>query len=176
MKFKHLANIALPVLCSISFFTSQAQTDQTNHPFSWMQTSDSWFKPTTYTYKYETDEFTPKGKLTAAHGPACTNDCRESTATDACTESLLKEKCGEVELPNARIPAGYSGVEYVTFEVQKNGKVNGYQIVKQPVLCPPCIQAAVNLVASLGEWYPAMQDGIAVKSRVVVPVYFKKGQ
>ena len=86
---------------------------------------------------------------------------------------MFKEKCGNVALPDVRIPAGYSGVEYVTFEVQKNGKVNGCQIVKQTVLCPPCFQTAVNLVASQGEWFPAISDGITVKSRVVVPVYFK---
>ena len=87
----------------------------------------------------------------------------------------MKEKLREVELPNFAFPRGYSGVEYVTFDVQRNGRVNGYQVVKQPVLCPPCIQTAVNLVASLGEWYPAIQDGIGVKSRVVVPVHFKTG-
>jgi hypothetical protein len=87
----------------------------------------------------------------------------------------MKEKFREKEVPNYAFPTGYSGVEYVTFEVQTNGKVNGYQVVKQPVLCRPCVQTAVNLVASLDEWHPAIQDGIFVKSMVVVPVYFKMG-
>lgn len=85
----------------------------------------------------------------------------------------MKEKLNKVELSGFRLPAGYSGVEYVTFDVQSNGKTSGFQVVKQDVLCKPCIQEAVNLVADLGEWYPAVQDGIYVKSTVVVPVFFK---
>ena len=86
---------------------------------------------------------------------------------------LVKEKLGKVELPNVRIPAGYSKVEYVTFEVQANGRIINYQVVRQSVVCPPCIQKAVDMVASLGEWFPAKEDGISVKSTVVVPVFFK---
>ncbi len=171
MKFKHFANIVLPIFLFGFFTTTYAQTNQ---PFSWKETTDPWYMPKDYTYKLLPDEFLPKGTTNIGHGPAFTNDCRESTAPDACTGSLIKEKLGAVKLPSGlRIPAGYSGAEYVTFEVQKNGKVYGYQVVKQAVKCPPCIQTAVNEVASLGEWYPATQEGITVKSTVVVPVYFK---
>ena len=132
--------------------------------------------PQDYTFDYLPDEFVAKGKNASGHGPVCTHDCTESTDPGACTEQLLNGKLRDVELPDFPIPSGYSGVEYVTFEVQKNGQVNSYQVVKQAVLCPPCIQTAVNQVASLGEWHPAMQDGIFVKSKVVVPVYFQTGK
>ena len=109
-----------------------------------------------------------------SRGPVCSNDCNDSTAPAVCTENLMKEEFKEVGMPGVVFPRGYSGVEYVTFEVQNNGKVFGYQVVKQSVICPPCVQAAVNLVSSLGEWYPAVQAGVFVKSTVVVPVYFRK--
>jgi hypothetical protein len=172
MKFKHFANLALILLLCGFFATVQAQ----NHPFSWKTTSDSWYMPEAYTFKYEGDEFTAKGKSTPGHGPVFSNDCKEATDPDACTGNLIKEKLRDVELPNYTFPNGYSGVEYVTFEVQTNGNVNNYQVVKQSVLCKPCIQIAVNKVAELGEWHPAIQEGIFVKSTVVVPVYFKTGK
>ncbi len=173
MKFKHFANLVLPIFFCGMLATAHTQTVKTNQPFSWMETSDSWYMPQAYVFKYASGELTTKGRISVDHGPACTYDCKESTSPDACTESLMNEKLGEVELPGIRIPAGYSGVEYVTFEVQNNGNIYGYQVVKQPVICPPCIQTAVNLVAGLGEWHPAADDGVFVKSRVVVPVYFK---
>lgn len=169
----------LLLLCCGFFTTSNAQAPTPNSPFSWKETTDKWYQSKTFAYKFIEDDFTAKGgssgsKAKSNHGPVCTNDCKESTAPDACTETLISEKLKDVELPGFSLPRGYSGVEYVTFEVQKNGKVNSYQVVKQTVLCKPCIQKAVNLVASMGEWHPAVDDGIYVKSTVVVPVYFKK--
>ncbi len=171
MKFKHFAGLALVIFICGSFATVQAQS----HPFSWKTTSDPWYMSETYTFKFAGDEFTAKGASRSGHGPVCTNGCLETTRPDACTENLIKTQLTDIELPNYAFPAGYSGVEYVTFEVQTNGKVNTYQVVKQSVLCKPCIQTAVNKVAELGEWHPAIQDGIFVKSTVVVPVHFKTG-
>jgi hypothetical protein len=177
MNFKQFAWGILPILLFGCFATAQAQTDNKNYPFTWKETTDDWFKTKTYKYKYQ-DDLTAKGspavsKTKPSRGPVCTNECKETTAPDACTESLLKDKLKDVQLPGFKLPQGYSGVEYVTFEVQHNGRVNGFQVVKQPVQCKPCIQKAVNLVASSGEWHPAIQDGLFVKSTVVVPVYFK---
>lgn len=155
-------------------FLASAQTQTSkNYPFSWKETTDNWFKPKTYAFKYATTELTAKGSSKTSRGPVCTNDCLESTAPGSCTENLISEKLKDVELPGFKLPSGYSGVEYVTFEVLANGNVGSFQVVKQPVLCKPCIQKAVNLVAELGDWNPAVQDGIFVKSTVVVPVYFK---
>lgn len=181
MNLLQMSRLALPILF-LGFFTSaQAQTGRTNHPFSWKETTDKWYMSNAYAFKYLPTDFTAKGgtgqatsKATTGHGPVCSTACYETTAPGACTETLMREKFSEVEPTGFKLPKGYSGVEYVTFEVQSNGKVYGYQVVKQPVLCPPCIQTAVNLVASLDEWHPAIQDGITVKSIVVVPVYFKR--
>jgi hypothetical protein len=173
MKSKNLGKLALAlVLCGFTLYL-QAQTNQ---PFSWKVTTDPWYMSQDYSFEYLPNEFTAKGKTTSGHGPVCSFPCKESTNPDACTEQLMNENLREVELPSFKLPSGYSGVEYVTFEVQTNSEVSNYQVVKQSVICPPCIQKAVNLVASLGEWYPAMQDGIFVKSKVVVPVYFKTNQ
>lgn len=169
MKIGQSAKIALPVLLCVFFATGYAQ----NYPFTWKITSDPWFMPKSYAFKTTSNEFTTKGNPTSVHGPVCTHACRETTEPDACTSNLIREKCREVVLPDVAFPDGYSGVEYVTFVVRTNGHVGTYQVVKQPVLCKPCIQAAVNLVATLGEWHPAIEDGIFVESTVVVPVYFK---
>ncbi|MCU0347648.1 MAG: energy transducer TonB [Saprospiraceae bacterium] len=173
MNLLRFSGLALTFFFCAFLSTANAQTSK-NYPFSWKETADNWYMPKSYTFKYA-DGLTAKGSSSSKpnRGPVCTNDCKETTAPDACTESLLSEKCKDVELPGFPLPQGYSGVEYVTFEVQHNGKVNGYQVVKQAVSCKPCIQKAVNLVASSGEWFPAIQDGITVKSTVVVPVFFK---
>jgi hypothetical protein len=181
MNLLQLSRLALPILFLGLFASAQAQKGRTNHPFSWKETTDPWYKSPAYSFKYLPTDFTAKGGTAAAttkaksgHGPVCSTACYQTTAPGACTEALMQEKLKDVELPNFTFPKGYSGVEYVTFEVQTNGQVNGYQVVKQPVLCPPCIQKAVNLVAEMDEWHPAIQDGITVKSIVVVPVYFKR--
>ncbi len=176
-----MSRLALPIFFFGFLTLAHAQTGKTNHPFSWKETADQWYKSPAYSFKYLPTDFTAKGGTAAAttkaatgHGPVCSTACNETTAPGACTETLIAEKLKDVELPGFNLPRGYSGVEYVTFEVQTNGKVNGYQVVKQSVLCPPCIQKAVNLVAELGDWHPAIQDGVTAKSIVVVPVYFKK--
>ena len=179
------ARLALPILLFGGILTTaQAQSDKTNFPFSWKETTDKWYMPKSYTFKYSPVDLsgtTPKGqapkgqstsKAKTGHGPVCSDECNETTSPGSCTEELLNEKLRDVKISGFTYPRGYSGVEYVTFEVQTNGKVNNYQVVKQPVLCKPCIQKAVNLVASAGDWHPAIEDGIVVKSTVVVPVYF----
>lgn len=173
MNLQHFSRPVLAILFCSLFSTAFAQTSK-NHPFTWKETTDGWYKPKSFTFKYA-DGLTAKGlsKTKPSRGPVCSNDCKESTAPDACTGSLVSEKLKDIELPGFRLPAGYSGVEYVTFDVQNSGKINSYQVVKQSVQCKPCIQKAVNLVAELGEWHPAVEDGIFVKSTVVVPVYFK---
>ena len=177
MNFSPFARILLPLLLTGCLATAKAQTEPRNYPFSWKETTDNWYNATSYKYKYLTedviDESASASQSKPNRGPVCTNECLETTAPETCTESLLKEKLKDTSLKGSSLPRGYSGVEYITFDVQHNGKVNGYQVVKQPVLCKPCIQKAVNLVASLGEWHPAVQDGIFVGSTVVVPVYFK---
>lgn len=173
MKRMKMVKFALFFLLGGCVTLTQAQSSQTNHPFSWKVTTDSRFMPESYSYQFEEDEFAAKGKTIPGRGPVFSNDCKEATDADACTGNFIRANLTEVELPNYTFPVGYSGVEYVTFEVQNSGKVNNYQVVKQAVLCKPCIQKAVNLVASLGEWHPAIQNGLFVRSTVVVPVYFK---
>ncbi len=181
MNLQSFSRLALLFLFLGVFASAQAQTGKTNHPFSWKETTDPWYKSPAYAFKYLPTDFTAKGgtaaptsKAKTGHGPVCSNECSGSTNPGACTEVLMQEKLKDVELPNYTYPRGYSGVEYITFEVQTNGKVNGYQVVKQSVLCPPCIQKAVNLVAEMDDWRPAIQDGVTVKSIVTVPVYFKQ--
>jgi hypothetical protein len=173
MNLLRFSGLALTLIFIGFLSTANAQSSK-NYPFSWKETTDAWYKAKSYTFRYA-DDLTAKGtsKSKPSRGPVCTNDCLESTSPGSCTESLVNDKLKDVELPGFKLPAGYSGVEYVTFEVQTSGKVNNYQVVKQNVLCKPCIQKAVNLVAEMGEWHPAVQDGIFVKSTVVVPVHFK---
>ncbi|MBI1228013.1 MAG: hypothetical protein GC192_22465 [Bacteroidetes bacterium] len=176
MNLQHVFRIALLLPLFGFFFTANAQSTSRNYPFSWKETTDKWYQSKAFAYKFDTDGLTEKGgsSTRASHGPVCTNDCKESTAPDVCTATLVSEKLKDVELPGFSLPRGYSGVEYVTFDIQKNGKVGNYQVVKQAVLCKPCIQKAVNLVAELGEWFPADKEGNYAKSTVVVPVYFKR--
>ncbi|MCC6727254.1 MAG: hypothetical protein IT258_22305 [Saprospiraceae bacterium] len=173
MNLLRFSGPALTFLFCVFLSVTNAQTSK-NHPFSWKETSDDWYTPKAYVFKYA-DGQTGKGgtKTKPSRGPVCSNDCKQATVPDACTRDLLNDNLRNIELPGFKLPSGYSRVEYVTFEVQTNGKVNGYQVVKQNVQCKPCIQKAVNLVAELGEWHPAVQDGIFVKSTVVVPVFFK---
>ena len=63
------------------------------------------------------------------------------------------------------------GTVRVLFRVQPNGNLTDIQVVKsQGTLLD---QAAVKVVATMPDWYPAHRSGVAVSSLVELPITFR---
>jgi protein TonB len=69
--------------------------------------------------------------------------------------------------------AGIEGVVHVGFIVGKGGVISDVEIVKG--LSPECDAEAIRVVKLMPPWRPAIQGGVAVRSRFVLPLRFKLG-
>jgi protein TonB len=69
--------------------------------------------------------------------------------------------------------AGLEGVVHVSFIVGKNGLITDIEIVKG--LSPECDAEALTVVRMMPRWRPAHQNGVPVRSRLVLPLRFKLG-
>lgn len=101
--------------------------------------------------------------------------------TKACLNHKGPKKCSEEESlafikENIEVPKGAKeSLEQVIFIVQKDGSI---QNVKYAVSgndkCKGCQQAAVDVIAKMDEWQPAMLDGKPVAVQMTLPVRFKR--
>jgi protein TonB len=77
---------------------------------------------------------------------------------------------------NLRYPAsarrmGIEGQVFVSFVIDKEGKISDIQVVKG--ISADCDKEAVRVVSSMPNWKPGKQNGRPVKSRFVLPIRFK---
>ncbi len=182
MNFTNFLKLAMLIVFCGCFATANAQVDknkpvqdktsisqQDNSAYTWRETTDTWYSPKAYSYKYSTGATSTDPN---DRGPIYSEACKDSSNPGQCTENYFKAKFLNVNQPGMTFPKGYSGVEYVSFDVDESGKISSYQVLKQPVVCESCSQEAVNRISSLSVWQPAIQSGKPSNSTVVVPVYF----
>ena len=62
------------------------------------------------------------------------------------------------------------GKVFVEFLVDIDGKVKNVRVVRG--LCKSCDKEAMRLVRNMPTWTPGKQNGIVVKTRVVIPIKF----
>lgn len=77
---------------------------------------------------------------------------------------------------NLRYPAsarrmGIEGQVFVSFVIDKEGKISDVQVVKG--ISADCDKEAVRVVNLMPNWKPGKQNGRPVKSRFVLPIRFK---
>jgi protein TonB len=77
---------------------------------------------------------------------------------------------------NLKYPAsarrmGTEGSVFVSFVIDKEGKISDVQVVKG--ISADCDKEAVRVVTLMPHWKPGKQNGRAVKSRFVLPIKFK---
>ncbi|MCB0517678.1 MAG: hypothetical protein H6577_00685 [Lewinellaceae bacterium] len=193
MKSKHFV-FFLSIIFSIGFVISaQAQAEKPkdrtsgtsgimeNHSYAWIEASDRWNYQKEFIYLLDgpASTLTPKGgaedqEKFATRGPVLNRYCFGVENPAQCTREYIQSNLGNIYHPSIIYPVGYSGTEYVVFDLDANGRIaGGYHVVQQGTVCEPCSQAAVNAVAKLEkDWSPAIQNGNAAKSTVVVPVGF----
>ena len=59
--------------------------------------------------------------------------------------------------PKYAIENGIEGVVLVSFEINKEGKIQNVEVVNK--LCDPCAEAALKVVEKFGEWTPSKKRG-----------------
>jgi TonB family protein len=72
--------------------------------------------------------------------------------------------------PKRARKAGIEGTVYVSFVINKTGKIEDVQIVKG--FDTECDEEAMRVISELKTWTPAIERGKVVKSRYVLPLKF----
>jgi protein TonB len=65
------------------------------------------------------------------------------------------------------------GKVYVEFVVEKDGSLTNFKVFKS--VTPALDQEALRVAMLMPKWIPAMNEGLVVRSKVVVPMVFKLG-
>lgn len=67
-----------------------------------------------------------------------------------------------------------AGLEYVSFVLTKEGKIENISVLSKEKPCKGCADAAADIIASTeGKWYPAIKSDKPVTTKITVPVRFK---
>lgn len=84
---------------------------------------------------------------------------------------MMKFLQKNVKYPAAARRMGIEGSVFVSFVVDKEGKISDPQIVKG--ISADCDKEALRVVQLMPPWKPGKQNGRSVKSRFVLPIKFK---
>ena len=76
-----------------------------------------------------------------------------------------------LKYPEMAKQKGVEGKVYVEFVITKHGKVEGVSVLKG--IGSGCDKAATDLIKSMPEWMPGVQDNKAVNVKMVLPISFK---
>jgi TonB family protein len=106
--------------------------------------------------------------------PVFGEKCFDRTNTMECTNAAIQDYIfSAIEYPEEAMEKKQDGVYMVTFTLDKNGEVgNDFKVVAKEKPCDGCAQAAVNAVAEMPKWKPAMKNGKAVAIELTLPVRF----
>lgn len=86
-------------------------------------------------------------------------------------EAMYKYLQKNVKYPASARRMGVEGSVFVSFVVDREGKISDPQIVKG--ISADCDKEAIRVVSTMPPWKPGKQNGRAVKSRFVLPIKFK---
>lgn len=85
-------------------------------------------------------------------------------------EELFKYLGKSIKYPQMAADAGISGVVYVTFVVDKDGKVKDAKVLRG--IGGGCDEEAIRVVKAMPPWKPGKQRGKAVKVQYNLPIRF----
>lgn len=78
-----------------------------------------------------------------------------------------------IRYPEMAIQMGEQGKVYVEFIVEKDGSLTNFRIFTS--VSPSLDKESLRVAMLMPNWIPAMNDGVVVRSKVVVPMVFKLG-
>ena len=153
--------------------------------FDWIVEKEIWFDPMDFSFyvisdtrlKSDLNSFSSKTyKLNNVDRPPFYGDkCLKAEDSWECSKEKIAETIqANIDYPSKALRKNHDGREVVTFTINEYGKVEGkYKVLSKDKPCNECAQAAVDAVATLRNWYPAMKDGKFVKTEISVPVVFE---
>lgn len=87
------------------------------------------------------------------------------------TKALLDSIAKNLKYPPKAINSRTEGRVILQFVIDKQGKVTDVQVMRG--VTPELDQAAIDVVRSLPDWKPGMQDGKPVNVKYTMPIVFK---
>ncbi len=87
------------------------------------------------------------------------------------TKALLDSIAKNLKYPPKAIDSRTEGRVILQFVIDKQGKVTDVQVMRG--VTPELDQAAIDVVRSLPDWKPGMQDGKPVNVKYTMPIVFK---
>ena len=87
------------------------------------------------------------------------------------TKALLDSIATNLKYPQKAIDSQTEGRVILQFVIDKEGHVTDIQVLRG--VTPELDQAAIDVVSSLPDWKPGMQDGEAVNVKYTLPIVFK---
>jgi protein TonB len=78
-----------------------------------------------------------------------------------------------IRYPELAIQMLEQGKVYVEFIVEKDSSLTNFKVFKS--VTPALDQEALRVAMLMPKWIPAMNEGLVVRSKVVVPMVFKLG-
>lgn len=151
-----------------------------SYPYTWVEGTGLTTDPDDYTYTYA-DEPRPTKPRKMVYDvsqvdrpPLFGEGCLNKKSPYECSNTALQDYFAQnVDYPEAAERRGANGKEYVTFTVQADGSVaQDFEVVTREERCEGCAQAAVNAIAAMPKWTPAMKNGKPVAVKLVLPVRF----
>lgn len=112
--------------------------------------------------------------ITLNRPPVYGIDCLSAQYPVKCSSDKVTSFVEEnLNYPEAAIDEGHDGLEVVTFQVAKDGKVENIKVKSKEIPCAGCQKAAVRVVAAMPDkWAPALHNGEPVRSTVTLPIRF----
>lgn len=153
--------------------------------FEWIVDKEILFNPLDYSFyvvteaklKDDFNNFSSKTyKLNDVDKPPFYGDrCLKADDSWECSKNSIAETIkANIEYPDKALRKNHDGREVVTFTLNEYGVMEGtFKVLSKDKPCKECAQAAVDAVASLKNWYPAMKDGKFVKTEISIPVVFE---
>ena len=107
--------------------------------------------------------------------PLFSAECMTAKNPQRCSNNALEDWAKKsVKYPAADLAEGSDGLEYVTFVINKNGKVSSINRVEsKKEACEGCSKAVIDAVLAMPDWQPAMLGGNPVNVVVTLPVRFR---
>ena len=87
------------------------------------------------------------------------------------TKALLDSIAKNLKYPPKAINSRTEGRVILQFVIDKQGKVTDVQVMRG--VTPDLDQAAIDVMRSLPDWKPGMQDGKPVNVKYTMPIVFK---
>ena len=106
--------------------------------------------------------------------PLFSEDCIGAADPEACSNDAISDFMREhLNYPEKAADQGQESIEKVIFVIDQQGHIEKpVKVLSKEKPCKGCSDAAVNAVLEMPAWVPAMKNGRAVKSKVVLPVIF----